>query len=47
MSRFGVRLDDDTVRRLASENARSSRWRTLALWVAAAALTTIAIGHFI
>jgi ubiquinone biosynthesis protein len=47
MSRSGVRLDDDTVRRLASENARSSRWRTLALWVAAAALTTIAIGHFI
>ena len=47
MSRSGVRLDDDTVRRLASENARSSRWRTLALWVGAAALATIAIGHFI
>jgi ubiquinone biosynthesis protein len=47
MSRSGVRLDDDTVRRLASENARSSRWRSLAIWIGAIALATIAVGHFI
>ena len=47
MSRSGVRLDDDTVRRLASENARSSRWRSLAIWIGALALATIAVGHFL
>jgi ubiquinone biosynthesis protein len=47
MSRSGVRLDDDTVARLARENARAGRWRTLALWLAAAALATIAVGHFV
>ena len=47
MSRSGVRLDDDTVRRLASENARSSRWRSLAIWIGALALAIIAAGHFV
>jgi ubiquinone biosynthesis protein len=38
----GVKLDDDTVRRLASEQARG-RWRwTLPLWLAAAALAALA-----
>jgi ubiquinone biosynthesis protein len=38
----GVKLDDDTVRRLASEQARG-QWRwTLPLWLAAAALAALA-----
>jgi ubiquinone biosynthesis protein len=36
MAKNGVRLDDETVERLASEQARKDRWRTLALWVLAA-----------
>ncbi len=47
MSRSGVRLDDDTLQRLARENAKSARSRTVALWLAAAALVSIAIGHFV
>lgn len=47
MSRSGVRLDDDTLRRLASENARSTRWRSLAIWIGALALAIIAAGHFV
>jgi ubiquinone biosynthesis protein len=47
MSRSGVRLDDDTLQRLARENAKSARWRTVALWLAATALVSIAIGHFV
>jgi ubiquinone biosynthesis protein len=47
MSRSGVRLDDTTVQRLARENARAGRGRTLALWLAALALAAIAVGHFL
>lgn len=47
MSRSGVRLDDDTVHRLARESARAGRWRTLAMWLGAAALVVVAIGHFL
>jgi ubiquinone biosynthesis protein len=47
MSRSGVRLDDATVQRLARENARAGRARTLALWLAATALAAIAIGHLL
>lgn len=39
----GVRLDDETVRRVASEQVRG-RWRwSAALWIGAAALTAIAV----
>ncbi|HRD78407.1 MAG TPA: AarF/UbiB family protein, partial [Hyphomicrobiaceae bacterium] len=38
----GLRLDDDTVRRLASAEARATRSGRIALWVAAAALVALA-----
>jgi ubiquinone biosynthesis protein len=41
--RSGVRLDDETIRRLAAEERRQSRWRMLAMWVAAGALVMIAL----
>ena len=47
MAQNGVRLDDDTVKRIAAENARSSRWRTLAIWIAAGALAFIAAGQLL
>jgi ubiquinone biosynthesis protein len=41
-SRSGFSLDDDTVRRLANESRRSSRWQTAALWLIAASLAAVA-----
>ena len=43
MARVGVRLDEPTVSRLASEQARQSRSSRLALWTGALALTAIAV----
>jgi ubiquinone biosynthesis protein len=43
MARGGLRLDDDTVERLAAAQAHHGRWTRLALWVGALALTAIAV----
>ena len=43
MARGGLRLDDDTVERLAAAQAHHGRWTRLALWVGARALTAIAV----
>jgi ubiquinone biosynthesis protein len=43
MAKHGWRLDDDTVTRLARAEARAGRGRTLALWLGAAALVSIAL----
>jgi ubiquinone biosynthesis protein len=42
MARSGVRLDDDTISRLAGEEARNSRWGRIALWIGALSLLGIA-----
>ncbi|HWV80670.1 MAG TPA: 2-polyprenylphenol 6-hydroxylase [Hyphomicrobiaceae bacterium] len=42
-ARSGVRLDDESVVRLAEADARSARWSRLALWVGALALVAIAL----
>lgn len=42
MARSGLRLDDDSIARLADAEARRTRGRGLALWVAAAALAAMA-----
>jgi ubiquinone biosynthesis protein len=43
MARSGVRLDDETVERLAAAQARHNRWTRLALWTGALALAAIAV----
>jgi ubiquinone biosynthesis protein len=43
MAGRGVRLDEETVRRLAAEEARQTRWGRLALWVGALSLALLAI----
>ncbi len=42
MARNGVRLDDDTIKRIASENARHGRSGRWALWIGALALAAVA-----
>lgn len=42
-ARSGVRLDDETVARLAEADERSARWSRLALWVGALALVAVAV----
>ena len=42
MARDGIRLDDDTVKRIAAENARQGRTGRWALWVGAIALVVAA-----
>jgi len=42
MTRDGWRLDDETIRRLAREEARASRWQSAALWLGAISLAAIA-----
>jgi ubiquinone biosynthesis protein len=42
MARSGVRLDDDTIRRLAGAEARNARWGRIALWIGALSLLGIA-----
>ncbi|MGQ0671866.1 MAG: 2-polyprenylphenol 6-hydroxylase [Hyphomicrobium sp.] len=43
MARSGIRLDEETVRRLAREEARHGRWTRLAVWAGAVALVTLAL----
>jgi ubiquinone biosynthesis protein len=43
MARSGLRLDDETVRSLAKEEARRTRWGRVALWIAAISLAVLAI----
>jgi ubiquinone biosynthesis protein len=43
MARGGLRLDDDTIERLAEAQAREGRWSRWALWVGALALAAIAL----
>ncbi len=43
MARNGVRLDDGTVMRLAQEQSRRGRWRTIAMWIGAAAIASLAL----
>ncbi len=43
MARGGLRLDDDTIERLAAAQAREGRWSRWALWVGALALAAIAL----
>ena len=42
MAQSGVRLDDQTIRRLAAEERRQGFWSRAALWIGAAALAVIA-----
>jgi ubiquinone biosynthesis protein len=42
MARDGVRIDEDTVARMAAEEARAGRWGRVALWVGALSLAAIA-----
>jgi ubiquinone biosynthesis protein len=43
MARGGIRLDDETVERLAAAEARHNRWGRWALWVGALALAAMAM----
>jgi ubiquinone biosynthesis protein len=43
MARGGVRLDEETVQRLAAAQARHARWSRAALWIGAIALLAIAL----
>ena len=43
MARDGLRLDDETIRKLAAEDASRNRWSRWAIWLAAAALIAIAL----
>jgi len=43
MARSGFRLDEETVRNLAREEARRDRWGRLALWIAAISLAVLAL----
>jgi ubiquinone biosynthesis protein len=43
MSRQGIRLDDDSVDRLARAEARANRGSTLALWIGALSLAALAL----
>jgi ubiquinone biosynthesis protein len=45
MARSGFRLDAETVRSLASEEARRTRWGRLALWIAAISLAVLALAQ--
>jgi ubiquinone biosynthesis protein len=43
MARGGLRLDDDTVERLAAAQAHEGRWTRRALWLGALALAALAV----
>ena len=42
MARGGLRLDEDTINRLAQEEARRTRWGRVALWIGALSLAVLA-----
>ncbi|MDR3376407.1 MAG: 2-polyprenylphenol 6-hydroxylase [Ancalomicrobiaceae bacterium] len=46
MADKGMRLDDDTVERLAAAEARGTRWGRIALWIGALSLAAIAAHMF-
>ncbi|PPD27423.1 MAG: 2-polyprenylphenol 6-hydroxylase [Hyphomicrobium sp.] len=46
MARDGVRVDANTVQRIADADERQSRWSTRALWLGAASLAAIAARQF-
>lgn len=43
MAQSGLRLDDETVRQLAAEEARRTRWGRVALWIGAISLAVLAV----
>jgi ubiquinone biosynthesis protein len=45
MARSGFRLDEETVRSLALEEARRTRWGRVALWIIALSLAALALGQ--
>ncbi len=45
MARSGFRLDEETVRSLALEEARRTRWGRIALWIIALSLAALALGQ--
>jgi ubiquinone biosynthesis protein len=45
MARSGLRLDEATVRQLACEEARRTRWGRVALWIIAVSLAVLALGQ--
>jgi ubiquinone biosynthesis protein len=46
MARDGLRLDEETVRQIAEEEARQTRWGRVALWIAAISLAVLAFAQF-
>jgi ubiquinone biosynthesis protein len=42
MAKSGIQLDPETVKSLARQQARTSRWKTAALWIGALSLTALA-----
>ena len=46
MAAEGLRLDDQTIERLASAQAERNRWGRLALWIVALALAALALSQF-
>ena len=47
MAQNGLRLDEETVRRIALEDARQARGGRLALWIGALALSVLAVAAVI
>ena len=45
MAQSGLRLDEETVRSLAKEEARRTRWGRVALWIIALSLAALALGQ--
>lgn len=45
MARNGLRLDQETVRQIAYEEARHTRWGRVALWIGALSLAVLAFAH--
>lgn len=43
MARNGLRLDEETVRQIACEEARATRWGRVALWIGALSLAALAL----
>ena len=46
MSKNGVRLDDETVKKIATERSYANRWMTWAIWLAALSLLAVALRQF-
>jgi ubiquinone biosynthesis protein len=46
MARNGLRLDDTTIRQIAQEEARRTRWGRVALWIGAISLAVLALAQF-